>query len=172
MLIDRLREMQSRGETIHPLDAGEAYVLAKQLHKDQVRWYTNEPYFNHVDRVTASVQRSPEWAAADEPTKRVMLVAAVLHDAVEDTELTLDDVIEFCGPEVAEVVELLTHDEGMSYERYMVRLMQNPIARIIKRADTCDNLATLPFNDDHSARLWKKYYSNMLMFALEGGAQL
>lgn len=161
MLIDRLREMQSRGETIHPLDAGEAYVLAKQLHEGQVRWYTNEPYFNHVHRVVSHVARSPEYQAADEPTKRVMLVAAVLHDAVEDTELTLDDVIAFCGPEVAEVVELLTHEPGAPYDEYVERLLDHPIARIIKRADTCDNMATLPFDE---ARLWKKYLANIEQF--------
>lgn len=169
-ILDRLKKNKADGYTIVPLDTMEAWVMAKQLHSGQVRWYTDEPYFKHCERVAESVARSPEYHVAEADTKRVMLVSAILHDSVEDTELTLDDVIDFCGPEVAEVVELLTHDEGTPYHAYMANLLDNPIARVIKRADTCDNLATLPFDDEHSARLWKKYEENIRAFAIWGGA--
>lgn len=169
-LLEKLRQVREQGTPIVPLDYYDAWLLGKEVHRGQVRWYTDEPYFNHCERVAGAVRRSPEYHAADESTKRVMVVAAILHDAVEDTELTLDDVIAFCGPEVAEVVELLTHDEGTPYHAYMANLLDHPIARIIKRADTCDNLATLPFDDKHSARLWKKYEENVRAFAIWGGA--
>jgi (p)ppGpp synthase/HD superfamily hydrolase len=67
-------------------------------------------------------------------------MAAVLHDAVEDSELTLEDLraAGFHEP-VLETIRLLTHEEGISYEDYVERLKAHPMARRIKLADLEDN---------------------------------
>lgn len=164
-LLDKLHKMRAdglkHGEDVIYLDEIEAWALAKQLHEGQVRWYTGEPYFKHVERVASYVANSPEFQAMDDEGKRVAYVSAILHDAVEDTELTANDVMDFCGPEVAVTVQMLTHEPGAPYDEYVERLLDHPIARIIKRADTCDNMATLPFDE---ARLWKKYLANIEQF--------
>lgn len=67
-------------------------------------------------------------------------IAAVLHDVVEDSEVTLDDLRAAGFPEnVLAVVKLLTHEEGVSYEDYVERLKTHPVARRIKVADLEDN---------------------------------
>jgi (p)ppGpp synthase/HD superfamily hydrolase len=67
-------------------------------------------------------------------------MAAVLHDAVEDSELTLEELRGMGFPdEVVRVVGLLTHEEGMGYEEYVRRLAGDAVARRIKLADLEDN---------------------------------
>lgn len=66
--------------------------------------------------------------------------AAVLHDILEDTRATAEDLIRSkLRPEVIEAVLLLTKPEAMTYEDYIVRLASNPIAKQVKIADLQDN---------------------------------
>lgn len=69
-------------------------------------------------------------------------IAAVLHDVIEDTELTLDDLrAEGFSPEVLTAVDLLTHDKtATAYEEYVRRLKPNAMARKIKLADLQHNM--------------------------------
>lgn len=69
-------------------------------------------------------------------------MVAVLHDVVEDTEITLAD-LEEAGfpPQVLEAVQLLTHNkEQSSYQEYVRALKANPIARKVKLADLQHNM--------------------------------
>lgn len=156
-VITRIRNHPLNGEG----DVADAEHMVSQLHYGQMRWYTNEPYVEHVYRVAQHVQRSPEYQEMDAEGQRVALISALLHDAVEDTLLSINDVMTDFGPEVAVVVQMLTHEDGQDYHEYVENLLDHPIAAIIKRADTCDNMATLPFD---STRLWKKYLTNVHMF--------
>ena len=72
----------------------------------------------------------------------VEMMAAVLHDVVEDSAITLDDLRrEGFASEVIDAVALLTHDkEAMSYEDYVLGLKSNPLARKIKLADLTHNM--------------------------------
>ncbi|MGH8979777.1 MAG: GTP pyrophosphokinase [Acidimicrobiales bacterium] len=86
-------------------------------------------------------------------------MAAVLHDAIEDTELELDDLVDAgYTAEVVEAVECLTHREGCTYEDYIETLAANPVARRVKIADLRENLANnrrsagLPGNAQRIAR--------------------
>ena len=89
----------------------------------------------------------------------VELMAAVLHDVIEDSETTLDDLRRLGLPEeVIQVVSLLTHDEADSYEEYVHRLKPNPIARKIKLADLLHNMDIRRMNsvtEKDAARLEK-----------------
>jgi (p)ppGpp synthase/HD superfamily hydrolase len=68
-------------------------------------------------------------------------IAAVLHDVVEDTPVTLQQLREAGFPEeVVAAVELLTHDPLATYDQYIARLKDNPIARAVKLADLEDNM--------------------------------
>lgn len=68
-------------------------------------------------------------------------IAAVLHDVVEDSSYRLADLqTEGFSAEVLEIVDLLTHRDEDSYERYIERIHTNPIARRVKLADLADNM--------------------------------
>ena len=67
-------------------------------------------------------------------------IVAVLHDVVEDTSVTLDDLEqEGFSREVLAAVRCVTHAEGESYAEYVVRCRDNPIARRVKLSDLADN---------------------------------
>ena len=65
--------------------------------------------------------------------------AALLHDVVEDTAVTLEDLAAVFPPEVVEAVALLTHEEGTDYFDYVRRIRSNPIALKVKLADLAHN---------------------------------
>jgi len=68
-------------------------------------------------------------------------IAAVLHDVVEDTDLTLEDLgREGFSSEVLEIVDSLTWRPDENYENYISRLKQNPAALKIKIADLEHNM--------------------------------
>src|SRR5262245_12622279 len=67
-------------------------------------------------------------------------IVAVLHDTVEDTSLTLDDLRrEGFGDDVLEAIRCVTHDKKEPYADYVVRCSHNPIARQVKLADLAEN---------------------------------
>jgi len=104
-----------------------AIEIALRAHTGQ-KGKDGSPYILHPLRVMSRM-------ATDEER-----MAAVLHDAVEDSELTLEDLRREGFPEtVIEAVRLMTHEEGIGYEDYVERLKGHPMARRIKLADLEDN---------------------------------
>ena len=68
------------------------------------------------------------------------IIAALLHDVVEDTACSLADLRAMGFPEKAlEAVALLTHDPAEPYLSYVARVKENPIARRVKLADLRHN---------------------------------
>lgn len=68
-------------------------------------------------------------------------VVAILHDVVEDTDVTLTDLQEAgFTPVQLEGIRLMTHEAGISYEDYILRLKPDPVARAVKIADLHHNL--------------------------------
>lgn len=77
-------------------------------------------------------------------TDEESMVVAVLHDVIEDSDTTADDLIQAGLPErVVEAVKCLTRNEGESYDDFIERIRQNPLARRVKIADIEDNLNIL-----------------------------
>ncbi len=66
-------------------------------------------------------------------------IVALLHDVVEDTPVTMEDLSEEFSEEVIEALKLLTHDENEDYMSYVQKLKQNPISRKVKKADLRHN---------------------------------
>ena len=67
-------------------------------------------------------------------------IVALLHDVVEDTEVTLGEIEEKFNTMIALAVESLTHRKGEAYNDYIERVKLNPLATIVKIADITDNL--------------------------------
>lgn len=65
--------------------------------------------------------------------------AALLHDTVEDTDVTLEQLAREFPAEVVEAVRLLTHDPGTDYFAYVRAIRGNPIAMKVKIADLAHN---------------------------------
>lgn len=60
---------------------------------------------------------------------------ALLHDTVEDTNLTFDDLAKEFPKEIVDAVALLTHDKSESYETYLKKIKTNSLAMAVKMAD-------------------------------------
>ena len=89
-----------------------------------------QPYFVHCYEVMRRVNDRDEDVRC----------AAVLHDLVEDTEWTLEQLLsEGFSERCVQLVSLVTHDKQESYEEYVLRLSSDPDARAIKMSDLCHN---------------------------------
>lgn len=97
---------------------------------------------------------------AEQMSDELTAAAALLHDVVEDTPYTLDDLRSQGFPEtVIDALELLTHREGVSYFDYVAAIKLNPIARQVKMADLRHNsdLTRLDVVDSRALARVEKY---------------
>ena len=121
-----------------------AKELAKKLHEGMTDKYGN-PYFYHLERVANRV-REMEYNMVDETSDiNLYIVAAYLHDVIEDTDHLIGDLIDEFGETVAEAVKLLTRDKEETYADYVVGIknsvfLEGKIARVVKLADLFDHL--------------------------------
>ncbi len=67
-------------------------------------------------------------------------IAALLHDVVEDTEVTLEELAEQFPPDIVEAVRLLTRQPGVPYQDYLKAIRENPMACRVKIADLTHNM--------------------------------
>jgi (p)ppGpp synthase/HD superfamily hydrolase len=108
-----------------------AIELAASAHLHQTR-KDGSPYILHPLRLMLQMP---------DPDSQM---AAVLHDVVEDTPWTLEQLkAEGFPGAVIEAVALLTHDDDTPYEEYVKKIATNTIARQVKLADLRDNLDLL-----------------------------
>ena len=76
---------------------------------------------------------------AEQMDDEISCTVALLHDVVEDTHMTMENLAgEFPG-EVIEALQLLTHREGVPYFDYVHAIRENPIAKKVKLADIAHN---------------------------------
>lgn len=77
---------------------------------------------------------------AEQMSDEATTLVALLHDVVEDTPYTLDDLCRMgFPPEVTDAIALMTHDKRVPYLEYVARIGKNPIARAVKLADLRHN---------------------------------
>lgn len=104
-----------------------AVEIAARAHAG-VRDKQGHPYLLHPIRVMMGVE--------GEPTQ----IVAVLHDVIEDTDFTIEDLrAEGFADEVLEALKLVTHASGQSYAEYVIACRQNELARRVKLSDLRDN---------------------------------
>ena len=77
---------------------------------------------------------------AEQMESEYTVCVALLHDVVEDTPITLDELAKTFPKEVVDAVALLTHEEGTDYFEYVARIRDNPIAKAVKLADLAHNM--------------------------------
>lgn len=151
-----------------------AAEFARLAHESigQRRKYTNEPYIAHPQAVAATV--------ADVTDDAVIIAAAWLHDVVEDTPITLEQLTEEFGTEVAGLVSDLTNasteiDGGRQQRKAIDRqhtAQADPRAKTVKLADLIDNLSDISATDPGFARLYHDEKQLQLQVLTEGNSEL
>lgn len=128
-----------------------ALKLCFQAHKDQTD-KSGMPYVFHPFHLAEQMENERE------------VTVALLHDVIEDTPYTLDDLMKMGFDQtVIEAIERMTHDDGVSYMEYVARIKTNALARKVKLADLRHNsdltrLDTL----DESARMRVEKYARAI----------
>lgn len=128
-----------------------AMDFAILAHDGQKNKYSGEPYIMHVLRVFRKVRDNLYGEDAQ--------MIALLHDVVEDTDVTLSEIGHRFGPVIMTGVDAMTKRAGETNEDYYHRVSVNELARVVKIADLHDNFGRnhLIPDEDTRLRMAKKY---------------
>ncbi len=126
-----------------------AVKIATDAHRGQVDKGGN-PYILHPIAVAEGVEGTE------------LKIVAMLHDVLEDSSVTAEDLLkEGFAEDLVEAVRVLTHDKSypISYEEYICQVKKNPIARIVKISDIHHNLdlSRIPNPTEHDRQRCEKY---------------
>lgn len=125
-----------------------AIAISSRVHTGQVD-KAGQPYILHPLRVMLKFQNEHER------------IVAVLHDVIEDSEISLDDLKRLgFSTAIIEAIDCLTKRSGETYEEFISRVSLNDLARKIKIEDIKDNMDLTrigSINDIDLARI-KKYH--------------
>jgi (p)ppGpp synthase/HD superfamily hydrolase len=134
----------------------DAVRIATAAHDGQLD-KSGKPYIGHPVRVMNRVSSEEERTAA------------VLHDVIEDTSVTADDLrAAGCPERVVTAVVALSHRPGEPQADYLARVAIDPIAVVVKHADIADNLSPARFSrldEATQARLRIKYDTALTLLA-------
>ncbi|MBR2336041.1 MAG: GTP pyrophosphokinase [Clostridia bacterium] len=112
---------------IYTLMTKKALKLCFEAHKDQID-KSGMPYVFHPFHLAEQMK--------DEETT----IVALLHDVIEDTDYTYDDLRKLgFNKQIISALELMTHDDNVPYMEYVAAIKTNPIARAVKIADLRHN---------------------------------
>lgn len=124
-----------------------AEQVARKAHDGQFRRDKITPYIKHVEAVVSRV------SSVDEK------IVAWLHDVVEDTSVTAQDLLQMgFDRAIVDAVVLLTKTEGYDLQKYLEAIKANPLAKAVKIADMRSNLADTP------TKKQRERYSDGILF--------
>lgn len=132
-----------------------AMKLSFEAHKDQVD-KGGIPYIYHP------------FHLAEQMNTEETVIVALLHDVVEDTAYSLQDIASMGFPQsVTDALKLLTHEKSMPYMDYIAGIRENPIAAAVKLADLRHNsdITRLAVVDDKAVRRIQKYKDAMALLS-------
>ena len=124
-----------------------AMVISFNAHKNQLD-KSGIPYVYHP------------YHLAEQMDDEYSVCTALLHDVVEDTDITLEDLRREGFPEaVLNAIALMTHDKNEPYFDYVKKKKNNPIARKVKLADLVHNsdISRIGCVNDEALRRCEKY---------------
>lgn len=104
-----------------------AYEIAKKAHFGQ-KDKAGKDYINHPLSVAEKCNSENER------------IVALLHDVVEDTEVTLEELSKYFSKEIIDAVDTITHRKEMSYEEYLQGVKKNNLALAVKLKDIAHNM--------------------------------
>jgi len=103
-----------------------AMRIAYKAHHGQLD-YNGIPYIFHPIHL------------AEQMDDEISCCAALLHDVVEDTDVTMNDLAREFPAQVIEILKLLTHDDDVPYFDYVREIKKHPVAKKVKLADLAHN---------------------------------
>ena len=123
-----------------------AMKIAYDAHNGQLD-KSGVPYIYHPIHLAEQMQTENEC------------IVALLHDVVEDTSITFEELEKEFSNEVIDALKLLTHDDSVDYMDYVRNLKHNPIARKVKLADLHHNsdVTRLEKVTEKDEKRYKKY---------------
>jgi (p)ppGpp synthase/HD superfamily hydrolase len=142
----------------HLNDVENALKAATENHFGQ-RDKSGAPYILHVLRVWEKVRNDGGGPVAQ--------VVALLHDTVEDTTVTLDQIRYWFSAEIADAVDAITKRKGETRDEYLKRVRANEVAAFVKFRDATDNFERVNniSDDAERARLHEKYSSTLAVLS-------
>lgn len=144
------------------IEQKEAHEYAKKAHEGQTR-KSGGPYVRHPERVADIVRKYKKSHKLKE-----LVSAAFLHDTIEDTNTTAEDLKKMFGALVASLVQELTSDKVKQKEigktKYLTQKMLNMSSwgLVIKLSDRLDNVSDLKTADEKFAKKYKKETESIL----------
>lgn len=132
-----------------------ALAFAAEKHAGQTR-RDGSPYIYHPIKV-AEILKEEGYGLNYQ-------MAGILHDVLEDTDATEDEVRSF-GEDVLAAVKLVTRPAGMEEVAYVEAILQNPIATAVKNADKIHNMIDIVTAPD---KKWAKKYIQKVRKYYEG----
>jgi len=152
-------------DAIRPMTAADARALAVRRHAGQVNKQGTDYFTAHLAPIADRLA----------PYGQDAVVAGLLHDIVEDTDTTLDELLRLgAAAEVVRAVDSVTKREAEPYEELILRAAADPLGCKVKLADNAQNLADNPtlaaVDPDKAAILLRKYENarQVLLAAEEG----
>ena len=118
-----------------------------------------EAHKNQVDKSGVPYVFHP-FHLAEQMSDECTTIVALLHDLVEDTDYTFDDLSALgFSEEVIAALKLLTHAEGVPYMEYVKQIKNNSVAKAVKLADLRHNsdLSRLDVVDESALKRREKY---------------
>lgn len=139
-------------------------ALAAAAHVGQVD-KAGRPYIEHPRAVAASLAGHGDLA----------VIAGLLHDVVEDTPITLDDLRAAGYPEVVvDAVDAVSRRDGETYMDMIRRAAAHPLGRLVKLADNAHNSseARLAVLDAEQAKFLRRRYAKARAVLLDASADI
>ena len=104
------------------------------------------------------------YHVAEQMTDEITTCVALLHDVVEDTAVTFEELEQEFPEDIINALKLLTHEKGTDYFEYVYKIRENPVARAVKLADIEHNSDTSRITDSNAVPeekliYWKYKYS-------------
>lgn len=164
--------MDKAANQVNYPDLHRAIAFAVEAHMGQDRKYTHIPYISHPINVMEIVR-----TVSDDET---MLIAAVLHDVVEDTEVSIEQIITEFGDRVGSLVADLTDvskpEDGNREKRKSLdrehSANASASAQTIKLADIIHNAESILASDAHFAKVFMREAEVLIAVLTAGNKQL
>ena len=126
LLYERRINAREGKEVIYTELTNKAMRIAYDAHQGQVD-KCGQPYIFHP------------YHLAEQMDDEITVCIALLHDVMEDTEVTFEELSKEFPKEVMDALRLLTHKKGTDYFEYVRAIKQNPYATAVKLADLAHN---------------------------------